>query len=906
MHGLTRPDLVPTCLFNMLFRRIRDRAAEKASITAHKSADKARRVVHKLRDSKTKAAVKAGVKSLSHSFSSSRKAADEYSAAVDALCIADVSTPSSPDQHGTLPDQGTPPSSSPPLCASSPSIRVPRVRPLNQSNAASQGLDQGSRRQSTPTSTTTATQRARRSISTRLAPPSFLESNDEVSELELDDDAEAQDTNIAFFRHVSTASTTVHVSIPPRTSSRRFASGTTTASSVESSLVQQICERDERISSLRSYTNEQHGEIQTLRKLAKLNIERHRNTSAESEEWQEAQKKAVDLAEYWEDEATNTAADLAGTLAQLMVAQVAQEVTMKDKEACQRDLELERAANNKLRVQVSMAKAAESIAKDAHNVCLAHLEDVRGENADLRSDLLTANAIRDITQKAYEISQRDLDAERVINEQHQITIQDKAFLELEYAKLSAELAEAKADCETLVNHKANEWVKDPVARSEGFIEPDEKRDLQNALEMSMHNHKVEVAQANEAHKVVREQEQSIQELKEEKSLLQQEMTNLRSLDTNRAIVADHISTVKTLFAAASMLKSDSELAMAINEMNEQLTAEKVSTDMMGSLMMQVANLKTELLTTTRDHAELITSKDTFLVELSKQNHDLDEKRIEAEIHLPELRANFNEAVETMDHLRTSRDDWKSQCEDRISDDDKVLLNSVRKQLEFYKHALGESDQRVQQMDQEQSEFKYWAACELESTGLYIEQRDHHIAQVKGLEAAFADVVEILPSMPWRPNFRAATAEEGAQMLTAGKQVDESNWRVQEFRRVVSEYLSTDSHHLVEMIEAEKAKQAEKDARVEQARVQGEAQARQALVPLPPPGLPLPANPRNWAAIVPQVDVIVKEVKEDVPSQETRAVGDGSEVVNTSADSAGWVTEEDEEIQQEEGNETITF
>lgn len=655
-----------------------------------------------------------------------------------------------------------------------------------------------------------AVRERRRVISaTRLAPPSFLET-DEDEEVR-GHCSEDDDANTVFFGQDSTSSSELPTQeIEDRDAQFKGLNGAT----VPEELLRQIRDRDEQIKILRACNDYQQGEVTSLRKLTTLYIGKQRDSGVAEVQWQKANERSVALVEQWRDESEQRAAEVSTLQTQLMAA-----------------------------------KVGEDVAREAYESLKAYTDDQPDFGPNLNS------------------------------------LQTKiSGLEEENAHLSQALSEARDDYEVLAEHKTAEWIADPTDRDAFHIKPDEVRDLQQALDQSMQNHKTEFARSNKACKVVQEQEKEIKDLKAEKQLLQQRVDDLEKYDAARTIVEDHLSAVKALFAASSMLRSDSDLSEAIEDLLKKLTRARITSDTMGSLMRQTAELKTEQLLDQRKHQGAFNSKQKEVDDLKRQLHELETNSVENTMRVSEVEVELTTAKERIAALVEERDDWRQQCETKaFGEHEDVLYRAKENRAEMYKHKLSESYRQVELLQRDLVDVRGWTSEELDKTGLYLEQRDWYEAQVKGLEAEFAEELRGTQLvMPFRPNYLSATKEEKREMLVASSddEVKQGGRRGKGYNRVRNEYLNTTPSDVAVLV-MEGA-----EARKETARVQSQQRAEE-LAKYEP--VQSPANPQDWGIIMPQIPVALAAMNHGDFDRASRAEMDGG--IDQEYGSRGsWVTE----------------
>lgn len=320
------------------------------------------------------------------------------------------------------------------------------------------------------------------------------------------------------------------------------------------------------------------------------------------------------------------------------------------------------------------------------------------------------------------------------------------------------------DYEVLAQHETTEWVADPRMKDIGLIEPNEILDLRQALAQSMRNHKTDITKRNEASEQVERLEQELESLHSAETRLNQRVHDLETLVSTFNIARKHQDLITTLFSAAKVAHSDAALTTSIESLIEQLVAEKVSLQLVTQLMQENATLKEKDALNQQELQQL----EKKLAVSEKEKIALETEHIEADMRLKEIEKELRGILDDYTAVVQDRDDWRLQCEKKaFGEHSDVLYDRVKQRGDMYKHKLWESHSQVTHLEHELVNVRGWAAEQLESTGMYLEQRDWFEAQTKALGAQFAttDGYEAL-DMPFRPNWKSATEEERAEWEAA--------------------------------------------------------------------------------------------------------------------------------------------
>jgi hypothetical protein len=176
--------------------------------------------------------------------------------------------------------------------------------------------------------------------------------------------------------------------------------------------------------------------------------------------------------------------------------------------------------------------------------------------------------------------------------------------------------------------------------------------------------------------------------------------------------------------------------------------------------------------------------------------------------------------EKIAELEDAGNSWQLQCEKKaFGEHDDVLYRQLQKDLEMYKHMASEQQMQLEVAEQEVSNLKGWAAEEVRSIAMYVEERDWYRCQATALEAKPSSDLQVSPAkVPFRPNWKSMGAQE--RKSWSDQQPLTQSEGDKAFESVVEEYLAS------ELSDHAKLQEREEDVRDKNMRVREGHQARQ--------------------------------------------------------------------------------
>ncbi|KPI37681.1 uncharacterized protein AB675_92 [Cyphellophora attinorum] len=541
----------------------------------------------------------------------------------------------------------------------------------------------------------------------------------------------------------------------------------------------------------------------------------------------------------------------------------------------------------------------------------------------------------DIVNEAYEEQHKTLlKAQREIE-----SLQD------EQADLAEHLKSAQRDYDVLINHKIRAWAADPSVPTHSHFKPDEIQNLKSTLAQSQQMHATEV----ERHKVTfnraEEHEKRVKYLEADNPVLKKRAEHLTTLDEARHIVEKHQNAVHAFFEASALMESDSEMAIAINDLIKLLTTEKVTTEQMATVMFDNNDLNTKLVDLQRVYDRDIENGYQAQEEMDQKIIDLEHSREarEAKAVCDAYNQREEKLQKEVAELSEIIDGLQSQLEEQAFGTHADFMRQAHSdEVKTLKHTIEVTEEAYHDLQWENEVQVGWAAHQVADVGTVTEQRDHMEAQLNALKAVFKNHPEMagLPNeMPWRPNYRACLPEEQAEILAGRddlvgrdndrKEIDQSTAAYMAYSLVRAQYLNTEpcdatiaqENAYTHPEEYETA--AEKRKREEQESVARalEEQMQQKLPPKPKwdgPAAPPPivqGNPMEWAALVPVLPDGGKAFESDSEgtsasyatageeSAETPAVANGQagelkERIGQALEDEDWVTDSDSDDEED--------
>lgn len=539
--------------------------------------------------------------------------------------------------------------------------------------------------------------------------------------------------------------------------------------------------RDEQIRRLRDVSQDQQRETETNRELVTAYIDRHREASAESNEWQNQCDKALKLANHWKVEAEaqySRAQQLQQETAEVLGrGQLLVKELSAAQERCDR-LEEEKAA---VQYELALARYQIDILSRQRDDCLDALQLAQHECKILRSQ---QEAPLQATQMHIPLKQKQDSLEALQMAQNEIMT-----LRAEKQRLSDSLESIRQDYEVLLNNKVAKFIEDPTPQDAFSIKPNGMRSLQSALEQSQRGHNAERQLHSRAFELAQHYKQESNNLQEQNRMLEEKVAMLEELDGHRSMHEKHLAMIKELFFAEKLTNEESVVAELIKTLTKEVMEQKVSLETLGRFMHENADLKQALHEQQLQHVDELSATRAELQKIQQKYSSRDSEVLKNALEAETSRQEVHMASKRVVGLTEERDYWRNQSILSLQDKEQALFSTMEERLAFYKYMAQNQQGQIESLAWDLVMMRDWANEEVSNAGIYIEQREWYKAQVEAFEAQFAKHLDDFPlQMPFRPVWK--TLSEAEQQELQKEELGRENIKYDAYWTVRKAYLNT--------------------------------------------------------------------------------------------------------------------